>query len=432
MTWAGDDPAVGSGLGSSGIVAYDLQVREDDGPWTGWFTATTQTEAPFTGEVRHTYTFRVRARDRVGHTSNWVATTVEVAAVTKYYTLDGRRVAIRRGDVVYYLHGDHLGSTSLTTDQAGGVIAQARYLPYGEERWTTGEAQTDFTFTGQRNDSYIKLIEMGARWYDPQLGRWTNPDTIIPDPANPQSLNRYSYVFGNPVKFSDPTGHCPFCVAMSIGMWVTGNVLRTQIGATSDATVTSISFKKGARFFGVGPIKYESLDLVTNESVQIQLFVTKDKGYYTDGLVENTLYDDETTLSAIENNFEGEVPPFSWLPQDASMLMPEASFSISKGNANGWYIGKDTTQFEGMSGNFDLGYSIGPIGAAGSFSYGIDEYGRANDVRVGKFELALGQGVPEMPLSAGYYLTDSKRVSPKIDLPDFLRPVCQAVGQCGN
>jgi len=37
------------------------------------------------------------------------------------------------------------------------------------------------------------LMYYGARFYDPYLNRWIQPDTIIPDPGNPQSLNRYSY-----------------------------------------------------------------------------------------------------------------------------------------------------------------------------------------------------------------------------------------------
>jgi hypothetical protein len=48
---------------------------------------------------------------------------------------------------------------------------------------------------------------MGARWYDGQLGRWSSPDSIVPNPANPQSYNRYSYTRNNPVKFRDPSGH---------------------------------------------------------------------------------------------------------------------------------------------------------------------------------------------------------------------------------
>jgi hypothetical protein len=45
-------------------------------------------------------------------------------------------------------------------------------------------------------------------WYnDSKLGRWTSPDSIIPDLANPQSLNRLAYVPGNPLRFRDPSGY---------------------------------------------------------------------------------------------------------------------------------------------------------------------------------------------------------------------------------
>ncbi len=80
--------------------------------------------------------------------------------------------------------------------------------PYGEIRWNNGTNVTDFGFTSQRNDGYIKLIDYGARWYDPVLGRFISPDTIIPDPANGQSFNRYTYVYNNPLKYTDPSGHC--------------------------------------------------------------------------------------------------------------------------------------------------------------------------------------------------------------------------------
>jgi hypothetical protein len=52
---------------------------------------------------------------------------------------------------------------------------------------------------------------MGARRYDAQLGRWISADTIIPNPNDPQTLNRYSYVRGNPLKYVDPTGHFIQC-----------------------------------------------------------------------------------------------------------------------------------------------------------------------------------------------------------------------------
>jgi|CXWK01.1.fsa_nt_gi hypothetical protein len=49
---------------------------------------------------------------------------------------------------------------------------------------------------------------MNARYYLPEIGRFISADTIVPNPANPQSYNRYSYGYNNPVKFVDPSGHC--------------------------------------------------------------------------------------------------------------------------------------------------------------------------------------------------------------------------------
>jgi RHS repeat-associated protein len=118
---------------------------------------------------------------------------------------------MNRDGVVYFLHADHLGSTSLATDDSGQEVDGSRtlYYPYGEQRWSAsgGTLPTDFTYTGQRADSYTQLIHMGARWYDGYLGRWISPDTIVPEPGNPQDLNRYSYVRNSPLNFIDPSGH---------------------------------------------------------------------------------------------------------------------------------------------------------------------------------------------------------------------------------
>jgi len=47
---------------------------------------------------------------------------------------------------------------------------------------------------------------MNARYYLPEVGRFVSPDSIVPEPGNPQSYNRYAYVRNNPVNFTDPSG----------------------------------------------------------------------------------------------------------------------------------------------------------------------------------------------------------------------------------
>jgi len=89
----------------------------------------------------------------------------------------------------------------------GAEVARQLYYPYGQVRWASGALPTDYTFTGQRNEASFGLMDYNARYYDSLLGRFISADTMVPDPANPQSLNRYSYTINNPLKYTDPTGH---------------------------------------------------------------------------------------------------------------------------------------------------------------------------------------------------------------------------------
>jgi len=103
---------------------------------------------------------------------------------------------------VTYVHTDHLGSTSVTSGAQSGNI---RYFPYGATR--SGAVATAYKFTGQRLDDSTGLYYYGARYYDAALGRFIQADSIVPNPGNPQALNRYSYVYNNPLRYVDPTGH---------------------------------------------------------------------------------------------------------------------------------------------------------------------------------------------------------------------------------
>jgi len=172
------------------------------------FPLASQTEAPFVGQAGQTYTFRVRATDNVSNPSSWAESApVTVSAVRKNYFFGDVLVATRLGSEVYYVHGDHLGSVSLTTDASAAVVVETRYLPFGEERWANGTGVTDFTYTGQRSERGFGLLDYNARYYSPYLNRFISPDTVIPDFHNPQSLNRYTYVLGNSLRYNDPSGH---------------------------------------------------------------------------------------------------------------------------------------------------------------------------------------------------------------------------------
>ncbi|MGE5479250.1 MAG: RHS repeat domain-containing protein [Chloroflexota bacterium] len=74
-------------------------------------------------------------------------------------------------------------------------------------RFPAGGAPQARGFTGHEHIRQFNLINMNARLYGPRIGRFLSPDSYIPDPENPQSYNRYSYVLNNPLKYVDPTGN---------------------------------------------------------------------------------------------------------------------------------------------------------------------------------------------------------------------------------
>ncbi len=140
------------------------------------------------------------------------------SGTTKYYFANDGLVAFRRSGYprnngLRYVFRDHLGSTSVIANGGGTKLWEDRYKAFGDFRytWIGGDGripvQTDYRYTGQRYDATVGLYDYRARWYDPTLARFIQPDTIVPNPGDPQSLNRYSYAANNPISFTDPTGY---------------------------------------------------------------------------------------------------------------------------------------------------------------------------------------------------------------------------------
>ncbi|HZQ06618.1 MAG TPA: RHS repeat-associated core domain-containing protein [Anaerolineae bacterium] len=106
------------------------------------------------------------------------------------------------------MQADHLGSSVIVMTTSGTLWTRQTYYPFGAKRTTEGTAlPTDYTFTGQKSDDSTGLMFYGARYYDTTLGRFTQPDTLIPGAFNPQAFNRFSYALNSPVVFNDPSGH---------------------------------------------------------------------------------------------------------------------------------------------------------------------------------------------------------------------------------
>jgi RHS repeat-associated protein len=104
---------------------------------------------------------------------------------------------------MYYYHKDHLGSTRVITDSNKTVIATFTYHPFGEI--DNQEGSEESLFTGKEKD-FSELYYYGARYYDPDLGRFITRDPLKGKIFFPETLNPYSYCKNNPIKYTDTWG----------------------------------------------------------------------------------------------------------------------------------------------------------------------------------------------------------------------------------
>jgi len=154
-------------------------------------------------------------------------------------------------------------------------VGEVRYKPYGEVRqgYPVGVMPTDRLYTGQRWDSALGLYDYRARYYDPLLGRFISADPVVREPGNPQSLNRYAYVYNNPLRYADPDGHVPVILVMmaagaasgfliNYGFQVAANISQNglNVQAFTDVNWASVGASAvagavgGAAFYGISAV----------------------------------------------------------------------------------------------------------------------------------------------------------------------------------
>ena len=130
------------------------------------------------------------------------------------------------GDKWFY-HSDHLGSTTLITNESGDIVENTFYLPYGGI--DSGGTQEIKLYEGKELDSGTGQYYYGARYYDPEKRIFIQPDSIIPNIYDPQQLNIYAFERNNPYTYIDPTGN--FAVQIDLGSSFAGyNVIYSRSG----------------------------------------------------------------------------------------------------------------------------------------------------------------------------------------------------------
>ncbi|MBN1187952.1 MAG: RHS repeat-associated core domain-containing protein, partial [Bacteroidales bacterium] len=176
---------------------------------------------------------------------------------------NGQKIVTLAGNKEYYSHSDHLGSTSIVTDENGTVVEEIGYLPFGatlfRNTYNGSSWESAYRFTGQEFDDEYHLYNYNARLYDPIMSRFITPDTIVPQPYNPQSLNRYSYCLNNPLMYTDPSGHsAEGGHGDEDDEWVLDDIVVTAKASNADY-YTQGEFEWWASYYGIPEYMWPSL-----------------------------------------------------------------------------------------------------------------------------------------------------------------------------
>ncbi|RJQ70251.1 RHS repeat protein [Pseudonocardiaceae bacterium YIM PH 21723] len=124
---------------------------------------------------------------------------------TRFYSYNGSVIAQRTAEGVTWLANDHQGTAKVSIEAKGDQKTTLRRQdPFGVARGDRSNWPNSHGFVGGDQDS-TGLTHLGAREYDPAMGRFISVDPVF-DAMLPQQMNAYSYSGNNPITHSDPTG----------------------------------------------------------------------------------------------------------------------------------------------------------------------------------------------------------------------------------
>ena len=169
-----------------------------------------------------------------------------------YFVRDtsGNVISQRTGSTAYYPINDALGSPIALTTSTGTVASTYDYEPFGK-LVNTPSVTDQIGFAGGMTvgaSGTMKLLHFGKRYYDPDNGRWTQPDALD-SPSDLREANRYLYVGQDPIDLVDPAGtygRYSSCSAGPVSYNKSRNLTGDSYGRTHTSRSVGLGFGRGA------------------------------------------------------------------------------------------------------------------------------------------------------------------------------------------
>ncbi|WP_369130598.1 RHS repeat-associated core domain-containing protein [Modestobacter roseus] len=170
----------------------------------------------------------------------------------------GTLIAVRQGSITnpggatsYYPFTDQVDAVRTLVTTTGTVAAAYTYSAYGATKTSTGSyaATNPYRYGQGYTDTNSGLIKLGARYYDPTHGRFTQTD------PSGQEANDYLYAAGNPCNRSDPTGLISSCALSILGVIGAGSATAVALaGIAASGGISALAFAGLVAEYGVSSI----------------------------------------------------------------------------------------------------------------------------------------------------------------------------------
>ncbi|WP_404823776.1 RHS repeat domain-containing protein [Pseudomonas capsici] len=156
-------------------------------------------------------------------------------------------------DTVTYFHNDISGSPLAATDASGNLLWKENYKPYGEKlNQAAPSGSNKIGFHGKAFDDDTGLSYMGARYYDPMLGRFMGVDPVDFQEDSLHSFNRYTFANNNPYKYVDPNGEFAF-LAIPVIQFAVAAVAAVSAGYVAKGVINNVVNGASSTTLGTPP-----------------------------------------------------------------------------------------------------------------------------------------------------------------------------------